>query len=313
MTTQEAPAPPPPTPRARKAKRTRPERPPLPPLTVKEQALRGVSALAAAVLIAFSANLILVSHVQHAATQQQLHNAFQAQLAEGVAPVSEGDVDQVLLRDGAPVAVIDVPKIGLHSVVVEGTSSSTLTAGPGHRRDTVLPGQRGESVIMGRAAAYGGPFARIDELRENDTFTVITGQGEHLYAVTGIRYAKDPAAPSFALAESRLTLETATGAPYMPAGVLRVDARLVSEPQDAGLRQTTAATLPPSHQALATDTGMVWALVFALQALIALELALAWAVRRLGRRRVWTVFVPVALLTAFIITDQVIRLLPNLL
>ena len=69
----------------------------------------------------------------------------------------------------------------------------------------------------------------------------------------------------------------------------------------------------PEDKSLATDTTTVWALVFALQVLIVAEIALIWSVRRVGTRQAWTVFLPVVLLTGLIITDQVMRLLPNLL
>jgi sortase A len=45
--------------------------------------------------------------------------------------------------------------------VVEGTASSDLLDGPGHLRSTVLPGQVGTSVVMGRAKTYGAPFGAI--------------------------------------------------------------------------------------------------------------------------------------------------------
>lgn len=296
---------------SRKPKTPREPKPPL-VLTPRERAIQGLMATAALLFLAFALNMILVSHVQSAASQQQLRNDFAVQLAEGVAPVDEGDVDRVLLRDGAPVAILDIPAIGLQSVVVEGSSSGATSTGPGHRRDTVLPGQRGLSVVMGRASAYGGPFSRIDELQPGDTFSAITGQGEQIFAVIGVRLPGDPE-PAREPGESRLVLETAGGGPYMPAGVVRVDATLVSEVQAPGARQTTAASLPAAHREMATDTGTVWALVFALQGLIAFEFALLWAGRRVGRRQLWVVFVPVGLLVSLIVTDQVMRLLPNLL
>ena len=120
----------------------------------------------------------------------------------------------VLLPDGAPVALLEIPSLGIREIVVEGTDSATTQLGPGHRRDTALPGQAGVSVLFGRAAAYGGPFARIQELAPGDEFTIITGQGEHEYEVIGLRYAGDPAPPRLTAGESRVILTTARGAPF---------------------------------------------------------------------------------------------------
>lgn len=293
----------------------RPPEPPKPPivLTKRETAIRGVIAILAALLIGFIVNLMLISPLQYLAQQQQLTDTFRVQLAEGVAPVSEGDINDILLADGVPVALLDAPSIGLTTVIVEGTSSGVTMAGPGHRRDTALPGQTGVSVIMGRASAYGGPFGNIQDLQPKDTFTITTGQGEHVFEVMGLRYAGDPSPPAIRAGQSRVVLETARGLPYAPSGVVRVDAQLVGEAVPNGIRQTNFATLPPEDRSLATDTTTVWALVFALQVLIVAEIGLLWAVRRIGPRQAWAVFLPIVLLTGLVITDQVMRLLPNLL
>ncbi len=261
----------------------------------------------------FLLNLLILSHLQYAVSQQQLRATYTDQLAAGTAPVSEGNFEDVLLQDGEPVARIEIPAIGVDAIVVEGTSSGTLTAGPGHRRDTGLPGQAGASVLMGRAAAYGGPFSRIQELAPGETISVVTGQGEHIYEVIGVRYAGDPSPAPLTAGEGRLVLETARGFPYMPNGVVRVDAQLVSTTQPAGLRETTRRTLAPEDKELAGDTTSVWALVFALQFLVIAEIAGVYSLRTFGAAKAWVVFVPVLVLSGLLVADQVTRLLPNLM
>ena len=269
--------------------------------------------LVSVLLLGFVVNVMVLSHLQHVVAQQRLDDAFRAQLAEGVAPVGEGTVDDVLLEDGAPVASIDIPSIGVHEVVVEGTDSATLKSGPGHRRDTVLPGQAGVSVLMGRASAYGGPFGRLQELVPGTEFDVITGQGEHTYQVLGVRYAGEPAPAYTGGASGRLILQTARGAGYSPAGVAWVDAQLTSEAQPAGPRQTTYVSLPPEDRALATDTRTAWALVFAAQLLLLIEACAVWAFVTVGPRKTWVVFAPLTLLGGLLVADQTVNLLPNLL
>lgn len=285
----------------------------LPALTPRRRFFRGVLIMLSALLLALAFNVTVVGHVRHLVAQQQLGDTFREQLEEGIAPVSEGDFTALLLPDGSPVGIIDIPRLGLREVIVEGTDSETTQLGPGHRRDTSLPGQAGESVIMGRAAGYGGPFARIQELAPGDRFTIITGQGEHAYEVIGLRYAGDPAPPSVKAGESRVILTTARGVPYAPAGVARVDAQLVSEPKPRGQRLTNFVTLPEADRELQGDTSKVWALVFALQFLIAVEIAAVWAYRHVGLRRTWIVFVPLTILAGLWVTGEVVRLLPNLL
>jgi len=317
---QAPPTSPPRTPRMPKAQRPPrpPRRAPRPPrayapLSPPMMLVRGSLLIVAALLFAFVANVTVLSQVQYLVSQQLLINDFRQQLSDGTAPVSEGDFDDVLLADGAPVAVIDIPQLGVHSVVVEGTSGDTLKAGPGHRRDSVLPGQQGLSVLMGRAAAFGGPFGRIQELAPGDSFTVRTGQGKQVFEVIGVRYAGDPSPASPKAGESRLMLQTARGASFVPSGIAYVDARLRSEVQDSGQRQTTFATLPQQDTAMATDTTTMWALVFALQFLVVAQLAAVWAFRRIGAQKTWVVFVPVGLLAVIYVSNQLTILLPNLL
>lgn len=283
------------------------------PLSSTQLWVQGASAILAALLVGFLLNLFILSPVQHLVSQQQASDHLREQLALGTAPVSEGDYENVLLPDGAPVAILDIPAIGVHEIVVEGTSGGDLKLGPGHRRDTGLPGQVGVSVVMGRASAYGGPFARIQELAPGDTFTVFTGQGKQTFRVIGVRYAGDAAPPSPTAGQSRLILETARGAPFAPTGIVRVDAQLVGDAEARGARQTTFAGLPPEHRSMATDLRTAWALVFALQFFVVAEIGAVWAFRRIGAQKTWLVFAPVLLLAGILVADQVTLFLPNLL
>lgn len=290
---------------------TRPVRA-LAPLSRRQIAVRAVLLLVVVTQVGFLLHLTVYSHLRHAVHQAQLRAQLTSELADGIAPVGEGTFDNVLLADGAPVARISIPAIGVDEIVVEGTSSVALQAGPGHRRDTVLPGQIGTSVLMGRATAYGGPFGRIQELAPGETISVVTGQGEALYKVIGVRYAGDPAPAALAAGRGRLTLLTGRGIPYLPNATVRVDADLVSPPQPIGGRLTSSATLPPSHKPMASDTSTVWMLVFGLQFLLLAELGVVYAWNRFGRAKTWLAATPVLILAFLIVFDQLIKLLPNL-
>ncbi|WP_253259099.1 sortase [Subtercola boreus] len=274
--------------------------------------VHGVLLLVAAMLFAFAANLMVLSHVQHFVAQQQLSNEYRVQALAGTAPVSEATFDDQLVADGSPVGVIDIPSINVREVISEGSSADVLKNGPGHRRDSVLPGQAGISTVMGRAAGYGGPFSRIQELAPGDKLSVTTGQGEQQFEVIGVRYAGDPV-PTFAGGTSRLTLVTARGPAFIPTGIAYVDAELTSAVQPAGKRQTTYLALPAVDQAMSTDTTTAWALVFALQFLLVVELAAVWAFRRIGAQKTWVVFAPLSILAALFVANQLALLLPNLL
>lgn len=313
------PGPPPEPPAEPPARRPRPPRKmprsvvPRAELTPAQRVARGVAALVATLLLTFVVYLTGFSQLQHLVLQERLAIQFGEEGEAGTTPVSEGTFDGVLLADGAPVARIQIPSIGVDEIVAEGTTSGVLMGGPGHRRDSVLPGQEGVSVLMGRAAAFGGPFARLQELPPGATFTVLTGQGVQRFEVVGLRYAGDPSLARPKAGESRLILETARGPAFLPQGVVRLDARLVSDPRPPGGRQTRPATLPPEHKEMAGDPSTTWALVLALQLLVVVEAGAVWATRRVGARQAWIVFVPLTVLAALLVADQGARLLPNLM
>lgn len=288
----------------------RPAPPPLSPrLDFVRVALLLVFVLAAAMVL----QLTLVSSLQQRADQQRLYDDFRVRLAESTAPVGPTNADGDVYPVGTAVAYLEVPDIDLRQVVVSGTSSGALFAGPGHRRDSVLPGQAGATIFMGRAAAYGGPFGSIDELDEGDLITVTTGQGAFEYRVMGVRQEGDPLPAPPAQDESRLVLTTAAGPPYLPDGVVRVDASMEGTAEPGPGRLFTSEGLPPSEDTMASDTSEVWALVLWLQVLIAVALGAVWAWQRWGRAQAWVVFLPLLMLVGTSVANQVARLLPNLL
>jgi len=256
--------------------------------------------------------LLLVSSIQQRATQQKAFERFREDLARGTAPVGPTDASGRELRPGSPVAFLEIPSIGVRQVVMEGTTAGNLFAGPGHRRDTPLPGQRGVSVVLGRRAAFGGPCAHIDRLRAGALIHVTTGQGGFDYRVLGVRRERQqvPAPPS--AAGGRLILATAAGRPFMPSGVLRVDAELAAAVPGPA-RLLDSSTLPASEQMMAGDPGTLWALALWLQGLLAVLLAATFAWHRWGRAKAWVVFLPPLVLVGLATSGEAARLLPNLL
>ncbi|MFF7141074.1 sortase [Streptomyces nodosus] len=273
---------------------------------------RGALLSLAALLLGITAQLLFLSGVQERAAQHTAYDELRSALALGTAPVSQTDQQGRLLAPGSPVALIDIPSLQVRQVVLEGTDSAVLTDGPGHRRDTPMPGQAGTSVLMGRAAAYGGPFGRLADLAEGDTFKVTTGQGKATYRVIGVRRAGDPAPAAVAPGKGRLVLVTATGPRYMADGVLRVDAELVSETFQTPAAVIRPGTLPEAEQPLARPAGVPWPLVMWLQALLVASVAAVWTWHRWGRHQTWIVFAPAVAVLGLQVATRTTELLPNL-
>jgi sortase A len=83
--------------------------------------------------------------------------------------------------DGDAVGRLRIERIGLSSVVLEGTNADDLRRGPGHYPGTPLPGQSGTVAIAGHRTTYGAPFRKIDKVRSGDDIVVTMPYGRFTY------------------------------------------------------------------------------------------------------------------------------------
>ena len=271
--------------------------------------LLAIATLAGSLLL----QLVVLGDLQQRSAQQRLFDDLRGDLAAGTAPTGAVDLDGRAVGIGAPMAYLEIPAIGLRQVIVEGTTPGALLEGPGHRRDSPFPGHAGTSVVFGRRAAFGGPFARLGELERGDRIKVTTGQGAFDFEVLGVRAEGDPVPDAVRSGSGRLVLTTAGGRAFVPSGVIRVDADLDGAAV-AGVRPIVQpGGLPASEQVMATDTSTLWALALWLQALMLLAGGAVWGWLRLGRARTWTIFLPPCLLVGLAAAGEVTRVLPNLL
>jgi sortase A len=92
------------------------------------------------------------------------------------------------ILEGAPVGVLEIPRIHLDVVVVNGTSNADLRRGPGHYMDSAYPWEDGGRVsIAGHRTTYLHPFWALDKLRPGDLIRFRTEYGSFDYHVTGSR------------------------------------------------------------------------------------------------------------------------------
>ena len=274
----------------------------------------------AACLLGFTAWLAFLSKLHYDRAQHHAYDALRIALAQGTAPVgptqvvnpNENNSPSELVPSGTPVAVLSIPRMGLRAVVPWSTTGSVLENGPGHLRDTQMPGQVGVSVIMGRRAAYGGPFSKLSTLNPGDPITVVTGQTVAQFQVLDLRRGGDPSPPPPATGQSRLILVTADGAPFAPSGMLYVDADLTSKPQPAPPMVLSAANLAPSENAMGTETQAWLPIVFWGQLLLLFTLALTLLWNYWGKWQTWVIAVPILGYLVLSVADEVTRLLPNL-
>lgn len=93
--------------------------------------------------------------------------------------------------DGAAIARLKIPRLGLSAVVVNGTGVSDLRRGPGRHLESYMPGERELVYIAGHRTTYGAPFGKINELRPGDAITVELPYATVEYRITGHRIVDD--------------------------------------------------------------------------------------------------------------------------
>jgi sortase A len=109
-------------------------------------------------------------------SQQRLEAEWERQAASANTPAAPViPPDQMLTR-------VVIPKIGLDAIVVEGASRKELSEGPGHMKQTAMPGQTGNAVITGHRDTF---FRHIYELVKGDRIQVRRAGSVFTYEVTG--------------------------------------------------------------------------------------------------------------------------------
>ena len=261
--------------------------------------LLGTAALIGAFLV-FEFGL---SGLSEARSQTILLQQFQALSDQGVASTLDWRP-----ATGEPVGILSIPRLGLQSVVVQGTSSSETAKGPGHFAGSALPGRPGNSVIAGRRTSYGAPFSGLDQLVSGDVVQVITGVGTFTYAVSGTSYVhpndQDVLGPT---TDNRLTLIT-SDPKYRATGRLVVTASLVGLPAPAHLEPTVV--IPQDQVGL---TGEPWAfapLLLWLELLAGTIIGVLYFRRRISARVAWLFGAPLAIALMWAIFSAMSRLLP---
>jgi sortase A len=250
----------------------------------------------------FALFLFLGSGLAQNRDQDVMYDELKKQLALATVPVNGA------IPTGTPIGIVEIPRLGLEQVFVEGSASEQTTKGPGLRHDTVLPGQAGASVLVGRRATFGAPFADLDQLRVGDRIEVTTGQGQFTYVVDLVR-TSDSKAVQIEQVPARLTLVTSDPA-FTPTRDLQVSAQLDGDPLPATTKQATVADDLPGEGSSGRQVAL---LLWAQALLVATVLTTRRALARPGRGGLWIGAVPVLLALLWQVFYNLSVLLPNTL
>lgn len=128
----------------------------------------------------------LVARADEAPVDTTIPGASTSTIAPDGQPEPTETREPIAIVEGDPVAIIELPTIGVKKFVVAGVQTADLKKGPGHYPDTPFPGELGNAAIAGHRTTYGEPFRQLDELELGDEIKVTDLFGrEFVYRVTG--------------------------------------------------------------------------------------------------------------------------------
>jgi sortase A len=226
-----------------------------------------------------------------------------------------------VVDNGQVFADLEIPKIDVHQLAVEGIDVDDLRQGPGHYPTTPYPGQAGNVAIAGHRTTYGHPFGDLDQLAVGDEIRLTDTQGvTYVYKVNHDPFAvspddgdvllptPDPAHPGQGL--PTLTLTTCNPK-YSAAQRLIVTASLEVPPGFVPPPPVVRGDAPVAIAGLEGDTSsrsptILWA------AIVLAVGALWWFVfHRWTRWYVWIIGAIPFLVVLFVFYTYLERLLPS--
>ena len=122
-------------------------------------------------------------------SEQRQHGRTTGQAPAGARPAAETDSFSglsapaqpapVKLEEGELVGRLEIPRLGLSTIVLEGVEARTLRRGAGH-----IPGTVGNVGIAGHRDSF---FRSLKDISKNDIVTLTTPEGTYRYQVEWTR------------------------------------------------------------------------------------------------------------------------------
>jgi sortase A len=120
--------------------------------------------------LVYAAYTIADAHVYQTREESRFENV----------PASRSDEPPRLVAQGDAIGEMEVPRLGLKVIVVEGDSAKILRRGVGHIVKTALPGKAGNVTLAGHRDTFFRPLRNI---QPGDAITFKTLDGDFRYQV----------------------------------------------------------------------------------------------------------------------------------
>jgi sortase A len=134
----------------------------------------------------------------------------------------------VVPEEGGLIGRLEIPRIGLSVMVVEGVGGADLERAAGHIPGTALPGQRGNVGIAGHRDTFFRPLAAI---HPGDTMTMGTLDGLYRYQVVSTKIVRpEDVSVLYPTGRDSLTLVTCYPFHFVGSAPLRFIVRAARSP-----------------------------------------------------------------------------------
>ena len=266
------------------------------------------------VLISVLSAVVIVPFILGPTTSQRDQNVLAEELATRFAQAASAagtdDLSPLPIQafaQGSPVAIIEISKLGVQSVVIEGSSSRDTSRAIGHLFGSSGPGQEGNAVLVGRSAAFGAGFKDINTLADGDKITISTIQGNTEYVVDSSLEIPS-GGPLGATSDNRLTL--VTGDPkLMSSSLFAVSASMVSNPYIAYPQNPSWLASHPLG-----DQGLPLAqLILLLSVVSVIGISFRISLFYFSKVTVYSIFFPIFLAQSILVARTVFDFLPPVL
>jgi sortase A len=143
---------------------------------------RNIFLIVGVLILGYCGFVLLDARVYQADEARQ----FQQEIKDfNPAIASEGSVHEASFRPltGKPLGEIELTRIGVTAMILEGTDDRTLRRAVGHIPGTPLPGRPGNVAIAGHRDTF---FRALRNVRQDDEISLMTLEGSYHYRVASI-------------------------------------------------------------------------------------------------------------------------------
>lgn len=165
--------------------------------------------------IFLATGLLAVGYAGYIIADAQAYQAIQLRKFAHDIPIVEPHLPGI----GEPVGEIEIPRLALKAVILQGDSSQVLRRGVGHLPGTPMPGEWGNVGLAGHRDSF---FRPLRQIRPGDIIALRTIKGQFQYRVESTRVVSPANIEVLAATDKReLTLVTCFPFNYVGAAPYR--------------------------------------------------------------------------------------------